>query len=105
MGQSSGAAWGSQNWFTPGLGTHDKPEPAGYLVSGYAGYNHQMGHVVVGLEGDYGFSNAKGGRSCDDLGGPAAFFFTCQGELRTLGWSQLVLDTPGAAPCSMERLV
>jgi len=85
LGQSSGAAWGRQEWSTPAIGTHDHPDFEGYLISGHGGYNLQLGRIVIGVEGDYGFANARGGKSCDDLGGPAAFFFTCQGELQKLG--------------------
>jgi opacity protein-like surface antigen len=84
LGGFAGATWGGQDWFTAALGTSDHPDFAGYLAGGQVGYNVQLGRVVVGVEGDYGFANAHGGRSCDDLGGPAAFFFTCEAELSRL---------------------
>jgi opacity protein-like surface antigen len=84
IGGFAGATWGGQDWFTPVLDTHDHPRFAGYLVGGQTGYNLQRGRWVVGIEGDYGFSNAHGARSCDDNGGPAAFFFTCEAEVHRL---------------------
>ena len=59
LGQSAGAAWGRQEWSTPALGTHDHPDFEGYLISGHAGYNLQLGRIVVGVEGDYGFAQCK----------------------------------------------
>jgi opacity protein-like surface antigen len=81
IGAFAGATWGSvAGHFTPpdpptGFG----PDFAGYLLGGQAGYNVQSGHWVVGIEGDYGTSNAHGGVSC-----PSAFFFTCEGEVHDL---------------------
>ncbi len=53
---------------------------AGYFAGGQAGYNVQMGQTVVGIEADYGWTNAHGGKSC-----PNAFFFTCETEVDNLG--------------------
>ena len=75
-----------EDWFTPTLGTSDKPEFGGYLFGGQAGYNVQVGRVVVGIEGDYGFANAKGGRSCTPIfpGDTSQFLFTCEAEMDRL---------------------
>ena len=43
-----------------------------------AGYNVQLGKIVLGIEGDYGWSNANGGKQCP------GFFFTCNAELDSL---------------------
>ena len=88
-GAFSGSTWGEQHWFTENVGnppndTHDNPKFAGYLWGGQIGYNVQTGRWVIGVEGDYGFSNAHGGNACDDNGGIFAFFFTCEAEVRRL---------------------
>jgi opacity protein-like surface antigen len=82
IGVSAGATvWGHEDWIyqisrnkVDGLGF------AGYLAGGQAGYNVQVGKYVFGIEGDYGWSNAHGGKSC-----PNAFFFTCVVEADQLG--------------------
>jgi opacity protein-like surface antigen len=89
VGASGGMTEGQQKWLTHNVGpldvdTHDKPEFAGYLAGGQIGYNLQLGRWVVGVEGDYGWSNAHGARACDDNGGAAAFLFTCEAELHRL---------------------
>ena len=72
--------WGRENWVyqanrakVDGLGFD------GYVVGGQVGYNVQMGQTVVGIEADYGWSNAHGGKSC-----PNANFFTCEVEADNL---------------------
>jgi opacity protein-like surface antigen len=91
IGGYVGSTWGDQHWFTadtggPGVDTRDNPDFAGWLAGGQVGYNVQRGKIVLGLEGDYGFSNARGGKSCDDLGGLLgfAFDFTCEAKVHTL---------------------
>jgi opacity protein-like surface antigen len=82
LGGFAGRVVGEEDWFTPLLGTSDKPEFGGYLVGGQAGYNVQFGRIVVGIEGDYGFANAKGGKSC--TGGVTPFLLSCNAEMDNL---------------------
>jgi opacity protein-like surface antigen len=81
IGASAGATWGGEHWFTPLLGTVDKPDFGGYLLGGQAGYNIQAGRWVYGVELDYGSSNATGGKGCSD---PLNFFFSCDAEVHSL---------------------
>jgi opacity protein-like surface antigen len=74
LGGFAGRVWGTEAWEFTGGATVD-PEFAGYIGGGQIGYNIQLGRVVVGVEGDYGFTNANGGKSC-----PTAIFFTCEAE-------------------------
>jgi opacity protein-like surface antigen len=85
-GGSAGALWGRESWlftdatgapFSPAVGV--RPDYAGYLLGGQVGYNHQIGRMVVGVEADYGWSNAHGGVSCPNL-----FFFTCGAEVEQM---------------------
>ena len=80
IGAYAGRTWGQEDWrfVAPPNSTVD-PEFGGYLVGGQAGYNQQVGRIVVGLEGDYGSSNSLGGKSC-----PSQFFFTCEAEVSKL---------------------
>ena len=80
------------------FGTKVSPEFGGYLAGGQAGYNVQTGRMVVGVEVDYGFSNAQGGKSC-----PNAFYFTCEADVDHLARSRGGWATPGVAPYFMAR--
>ncbi len=79
IGAYAGKAYGQENWTFVGFGTTSQPHFAGYLAGGQAGYNLQVGRVVVGVEGSYGGSNSHGGAAC-----PNASFFTCDAELNSL---------------------
>ena len=82
VGGFAGTTWGDEHWFTQPINTRDNPDFRGYLLGGQAGYNVQVGKIVYGIEGDYGWSNAKGGKAC--TGGAAPFFFTCEAEVNSL---------------------
>jgi opacity protein-like surface antigen len=82
VGGFAGTTWGDQHWLTQPINTRDDPDFRGYLLGGQAGYNVQVGKIVYGIEGDYGWSNAKGGKAC--TGGAAPFFFTCEAEVNSL---------------------
>jgi opacity protein-like surface antigen len=75
IGGYFGSMWGDEHWRYVGGGGTAEPDFAGYIAGGQAGYNVQFGRVVVGIEADYGHSNAKGGVSC-----PNAFDYTCEAE-------------------------
>jgi opacity protein-like surface antigen len=83
-GGSAGITWAREPWyFTDAsgrrIGGFVENDVAGALLGGQVGYNLQFGNMVVGVEGDYGWANAKGGVAC-----PNAFFFTCGGETERL---------------------
>lgn len=59
-GINAGYAWGTSNWDSPGLSIAPKGWAAGLTV----GYNHQIGSVVLGVEGDIDWSNVKGSTTC-----------------------------------------
>ena len=80
IGAYAGTTWGDEHWlFLDPPNTRVKPDFAGYLGGGQAGYNLQLGQLVVGIEGDYGFANAHGGVSC-----PNQFTFTCSADVNQL---------------------
>ncbi|MFL5041722.1 MAG: autotransporter domain-containing protein [Xanthobacteraceae bacterium] len=81
LGGYAGTTWGSVNpWRFVDDGARIEPGFAGFLGGGQVGFNYQLGGAVLGIEGDFGGSNAKGAISC-----PNGFFFTCQDELHWLG--------------------
>jgi opacity protein-like surface antigen len=82
LGAFAGTIRGDEDWFFTGAGTSVRPDFAGYILGGTAGYNVQTGgHWVVGIEGDYGFSNARGGASCPNFNQ-----FTCNADADRLAF-------------------
>jgi len=80
IGGYIGSFWGDEDWRYAGSGATVDPDFSGYMFGGQAGYNYQIGRYVMGIEGDYGFMNARGGVSC-----PNQFFFSCQADADRLG--------------------
>lgn len=78
LGGFLGTDWGYTNWTFPGGGTTN-PRFAGLLGGGGLGYNYQIGTLVLGVEGDFGWTNAKGARSCPNL-----FGFGCEVDVNWL---------------------
>lgn len=61
VGLSAGWGWGSSHFIDPFSGTNvGSPRLSGFLVGGTTGINYQIGSVVLGLEGDFTGSWAKG---------------------------------------------
>src|SRR6202011_4931491 len=76
VGVHVGYGWGDLKWtdtdtntfsFEPGGGTPDLSGPTvldegsadGIIVGGQAGYNYQFGHFVVGVEGEFSYSDVS----------------------------------------------
>jgi opacity protein-like surface antigen len=78
VGMHVGTVWGDEHWTFTG-GAVVNPDFAGTLVGGQAGYNLQMGRTVYGIEGDYGWSSARGGVAC-----PTMNFYTCEADANQL---------------------
>jgi hypothetical protein len=79
IGAYAGATWGDEHWLFTSAGTRVRPDFAGAIGGGQAGYNVQRGQTVYGVEAEYGLANARGGVSCPNL-----FFYTCDAELNQL---------------------
>jgi opacity protein-like surface antigen len=87
VGGFLGADWGSSrvHFVNDGFTT---PRIQGIIGGGQVGYNWQMGHLVLGVEGDVGATNKHGARRC---GGASGFgpgdgvftslFFACKDDL------------------------
>jgi outer membrane immunogenic protein len=55
LGLNGGGGWGTSNWDSAG-----GFNVSGAVAGGTAGFNWQVGHAVLGLEGDVDWSNLKG---------------------------------------------
>jgi outer membrane immunogenic protein len=52
--------WGWSNWDAgPGAITGGTADGDGWIAGFQAGYNYQMGNIVVGVEGDFSFADVK----------------------------------------------
>jgi opacity protein-like surface antigen len=78
-GVSAGSTWGRMHWASQGAPVD--PDYAGYLAGGQAGYNFQTGQFVWGVEGEAGFSNARGAKACSIQG----LLYSCEDNVETLG--------------------
>jgi opacity protein-like surface antigen len=72
IGAYLGADWGYTDW-SFGDGSSIDPHFAGFLGGGEIGYNYQVGKWVLGVEGDVGWTNARGAQPC-----PTGFFYNCE---------------------------
>jgi opacity protein-like surface antigen len=79
VGASAGSTWGRTHWASQG-GTVD-PDYAGVLAGGQAGYNYQTGKFVWGVEGEAGYSNARGVAGCP----VQPLSFSCEDDVGALG--------------------
>jgi opacity protein-like surface antigen len=71
IGAFAGADYGHSKVDFPGFGAAE-PQIAGALAGGTIGYNYQVGSWVLGVEGDGGWTNARGSVACTGaFSGPA----------------------------------
>jgi opacity protein-like surface antigen len=80
LGDTVGGLRGTEHWRWVGVSGGVDPDFAGYLLSSQVGYNWQMGRIVMGVEGDFGFANGRGGVSCSN---PA---FSCEANVDDLAF-------------------
>lgn len=71
VGINGGGAWGGNSQFDIPGSTSASFSASGWLAGGTLGANYQIGHFVLGIEGDFDGSNIRGNTAC--MGG-----FTCQ---------------------------
>jgi opacity protein-like surface antigen len=107
IGAYLGADWGDTNWnFADG--SNINPHFAGLLSGGEIGYNYQIGKWVLGVEGDIGWTNARGVQPC-----PSGFFYNCEINTDWLStatarigyayWDRLLLYVKGGAAIAQDR--
>jgi opacity protein-like surface antigen len=63
IGAFAGADYGNTKMDFPGIGDAG-PQVGGALTGGTLGYNYQIGSWVLGVEGDAGWTNARGSVAC-----------------------------------------
>jgi outer membrane autotransporter protein len=71
IGAIAGADYGGAKMGFPDAGFSSGPQIAGALVGGTLGYNYQIGPWVLGVEGDAGWTNARGSVACTGAFNPA----------------------------------
>lgn len=59
-GAHAGYLWSSTQVLDTGVVVESNARTDGFIGGVLAGYNYQMGEVVAGVEGDFGWSNAHG---------------------------------------------
>ena len=64
IGAFGGGAYGGSKTGFPDAGFSAGPQVAGALLGGTLGYNYQIGLWVLGVEGDAGWTNARGSVAC-----------------------------------------
>jgi outer membrane autotransporter protein len=64
IGGFAGADYGHAKMGFPDAGFSAGPQIAGALAGGTLGYNYQIGSWVLGVEGDAGWTNARGSVAC-----------------------------------------
>lgn len=68
-GINAGYAGGRTSWSDPAVGTDSgRFGMSGALIGGQLGYNYQMGNVVLGVETDMDWLNAKGSMTSNGAG-------------------------------------
>jgi opacity protein-like surface antigen len=107
IGAYLGADWGHTNW-NFGDGTSIDPHFAGLLGGGEIGYNYQVGKWVFGVEGDAGWTNARGAQPC-----PTDFFHNCETNTNWLStatarvgyayWDRLLAYVKAGAVIAQDR--
>lgn len=95
LGLQAGYAWGKTH-ATYDNGDHSDPDTNGFIGGVYGGYNYQMSNnVVVGLDADLTYSNAKGGAGYfSNVGFPFGTNFQSDLDLK---WSGAVRGRLGYA--------
>ena len=93
VGAHAGYLWSSTEVRDAGVVVESNARTNGFIGGALAGYNYQMGEVVVGLEGDFGWSNAHGTGAAVPVFSPNQYDLDWAGHLRgRLGYA------PGQGP-------
>jgi opacity protein-like surface antigen len=107
IGAYLGADWGHTKWDF-GDGTSIDPHFAGLLSGGEIGYNYQVGKWVLGVQGDIGWTNARGAQPCQ-----TDFFHNCENSSNWLStatarvgyayWDRLLTYVKAGAAIAQDR--
>ena len=80
VGVNGGYAFGDSSWTTPGLTPTGNFSTSGYLVGGTLGGNYQWGQFVLGIEGDWDWTNMSGSPGLSACSGPFSTACTTQSD-------------------------
>lgn len=95
VGTHIGSAWGSNNWYDRFDGTFSTSYwTSGVLAGAHAGWNYQTGPVVLGVEGNLDYTNARGSSSVVNAIGPGGFAGTASLSTET-NWVATVVGRAG----------
>jgi opacity protein-like surface antigen len=98
VGAFAGPGWGKSKWNLPATASGANSQIAGALAGGNIGYNKQYGSWVLGVEGDFAATNAKGGQSCvSDPFNPIFAIQTAQNCNNDLKWMATATGKVGYA--------
>jgi outer membrane immunogenic protein len=117
LGLDAGALWADVDGrFVSPAGGFDPSRNSTAVIGGHAGYQHQFGNIVAGVEAGYssalssGWGSAGPGASCDVVAP-----FACQAQIQNilqvggrLGWAQqnwLLYGTGGWARAEIETRI
>jgi outer membrane immunogenic protein len=104
LGAGVGGGWGHSTFVDP-FGSIASPSLKGFLLGGVAGINYQISSIVVGVEGDFVGSLAKG-TTIDPIGNAlqTQVFWTASFTGR-LGWAfdRLLIYGKGGAAFEYDR--
>jgi outer membrane immunogenic protein len=105
VGVNAGYGWGTSR---DDFGTElDRFKVNGGLVGGTVGYNYQIGHAVLGIEGDMDWQDVKGSGAC--IGGvcqtKSRWLATARGRLGYAFDRFMVYGTGGAAFADLQTNV
>jgi len=81
-GAHVGYLWSSTQVQDTGVVVEPNAATNGIVGGGLAGYNYQIGEVVIGLEGDFGWSNAHGTGFAVPVFSPNQYDLTWTGHVR-----------------------
>jgi outer membrane immunogenic protein len=106
MGTGIGAAWSNSQFTDPFAGLKGSPSPRGFLVSGIAGINYQIGAVVFGAEGDFTGAWVKSGSVVDAVNNSLSIsiFWTSTITARLgVAFDRLLIYSKGGAAFDYDR--
>ena len=86
LGGSAGGLWSKTRQVEAAFSLDDintvHPHAAGVYAGGQIGLDYQVNNIVLGVAGDAGWTNARGGRACS--AGAGGYVYSCETNLETL---------------------
>jgi outer membrane immunogenic protein len=105
-GVNAGGGWGSSDWLYHAPVAHGAHPVTGGFAGFQAGYNYQIGSVVLGVEGDYSIAHISGSSSCPNP------VFVCSITVRGVGdvtgrigfaWDRVLFYAKGGEAWALDQ--